>query len=31
VQPAVGDPASAGVVGLGDPQRPLQTPNILRF
>ena len=28
VQPALGDPASAGV-GLGDPQRALPTPNIL--
>ena len=29
VQPAVGDPASAGGVGLDDPQRSLPTPNIL--
>jgi len=29
VQPAVGDPASAGGVGLADPQRSLPTPNIL--
>ena len=29
VQPAVGDPASAGGVGLGDPQRSLPTPTIL--
>jgi len=31
VQPAVGDPASAGGVGLDDPQRSVPTPNILRF
>ena len=30
VQPALGDPASAGV-GLGDPQRSLPTPTILWF
>jgi len=29
VQPAVGDPASAGGVGLDDPQRSLLTPTIL--
>jgi len=29
VQPAVGDPASAGGFGLDDPQRSLPTPNIL--
>jgi len=29
VQPVLGDPASAGEVGLGDPQRSLPTPNIL--
>jgi len=29
VQPAVGDPALAGGVGLDDPQRSLPTPNIL--
>jgi len=29
VQPAVGDPASAGGVGLDDPQRSLPTPTIL--
>jgi len=29
VQLAVGDPASAGGVGLDDPQRSLPTPNIL--
>ena len=31
VQPAVGDPASAGGVGLDDPQRSLPTPTILWF
>jgi len=31
VQPAVGDPASAGGVGPGDPQRSLPTPTILWF
>ena len=30
VQPALGDPASAGV-GLDDPQRSLSTPTMLRF
>jgi len=29
VQPAIGDPALAGGVGLDDPQRSLSTPNIL--
>ena len=29
VQPAVGDPASAGGFGLDDPQRSLSTPTIL--
>ena len=29
VQPAVGDPALAGGVGLDDPQRSLPTPAIL--
>jgi len=29
VQPAVGDPAWAGGVGLDDPQRSLPTPTIL--
>jgi len=29
VQPAVGDPASAGAVGLDDAQRSLPTPNTL--
>jgi len=31
VQPTVGDPASAGGVGLDDPQRSLPTPTILWF
>jgi len=29
LQPTVGDPASAGGVGLDDPQRSLPTPTIL--
>ena len=31
MQPALGDPALAGVIGLGDPQTSLPTLTILRF